>query len=215
MKNDKTKWKRMAFKNNKVWVAMGEDGKPVKKNGKLLIRYQIDQDYEYWVNRKNISDIDPAAMKKKKKQSRKKTEPCTETDFGDAVCIFTDGASSGNPGPAGIGVLMRYGKHEKKISRYIGETTNNVAELEAIRIALLEIKKTTLPIKIFTDSGYAYGLLVKGWKPQKNRDIVRFIKKTMLEFSDLQFIKVKGHAGIEGNEIADALATSSIKDHGG
>ncbi|MBW2593225.1 MAG: ribonuclease HI, partial [Deltaproteobacteria bacterium] len=92
---------------------------------------------------------------------------------------------------------------------------NNVAELEAIRIALLEIKKTTLPIKIFTDSGYAYGLLVKGWKPQKNRDLVRFIKKTMLEFSDLQFIKVKGHAGIKGNEIADALATSSIKDHGG
>ncbi len=204
----------MAFKNNKVWMAVGEDGTPFEKNGKLLIKYQIDQDHEYWINRKNISKIDPVAMKKKNKPVKDKPDIYVDTDLSNAVCIFTDGASSGNPGPAGIGVLMRYGKHEKKISRYIGETTNNVAELEAIRIALLEIKKTTLPVKLFTDSGYAYGLLVKGWKPKKNQDLVRFIKKTMIEFSDLQFVKVKGHAGIEGNEVADTLATSAIKDHG-
>lgn len=205
----------MAFKNNKVWMAVGPDGKPVEKNGRVLIKYQVDQDHEYWANPMNISGIDPGAMKKKKKQAMEKPAVHPETDFNNAVCIFTDGASSGNPGPAGIGVLMRYGSHEKKISRYIGETTNNVAELEAIRTALVEVKKTAMPVRIFTDSGYAYGLLVKGWKPKKNRDLVRCIKKTMADFSDLRFIKVKGHAGIEGNEIADTLATSAIRNHGG
>ncbi|MBU4419678.1 MAG: ribonuclease HI, partial [Proteobacteria bacterium] len=41
------------------------------------------------------------------------------------ICIYTDGASSGNPGPSGIGILLLYGDHEKEISKYIGPATNN------------------------------------------------------------------------------------------
>jgi ribonuclease HI len=60
MTDDKIDWKRMQFKRNKVWLAMDRNQKPVLKNGRVLIKYQLDQDYEYWVNPKNIKPIDSA-----------------------------------------------------------------------------------------------------------------------------------------------------------
>ena len=97
------------------------------------------------------------------------------------------------------------------MSKYIGIATNNIAELEAIRMGLLAVKNTNLPVRVFTDSKYAYGVLVQGWKPKKNQEIIASIKKIILKFEDLKFIKVKGHVGIEGNERADVLATAAIK----
>ena len=128
------------------------------------------------------------------------------------VLVYTDGASSGNPGPSGIGVFFKYQSHEKELSKYIGIATNNIAELEAIKAGLLDLKNTDKSVRVFTDSSYAYGLLTLGWKPKKNIPLVQEIKKIILNFKDLNFIKVKGHAGDEGNERADALATSAIKN---
>jgi len=216
----------MVFKKNKVWLATGKDQKPVTKNGKVLIRYQLDQDYEYWVLSKNIKPIDSLQRNEKtekeekstKKSSKQKgtktksdTELLVETSCDDAINIYTDGASAGNPGPSGIGVVLRFGEHEKEISRYIGITTNNMAELEAIRSGLMAVKNSNLPVRVFTDSRYACGVLTQGWKAKKNQDIIESIKKTLSKFNDLKFIKVKGHVGIEGNERADFLATSAIK----
>lgn len=216
----------MVFKKNKVWLATGKDQKPVTKNGKVLIRYQLDQDYEYWVLSKNIKPIDSLQRNEKtekeekstKKSSKQKgtktksdTELLVETSCDDAINIYTDGASAGNPGPSGIGVVLSFGKHEKEISRYIGITTNNMAELEAIRSGLMAVKNSNLPVRVFTDSRYACGVLTQGWKAKKNQDIIESIKKTLSKFNDLKFIKVKGHVGIEGNERADFLATSAIK----
>ena len=226
MTDDNINWKRMVFKKNKVWLATGKDQKPVTKNGKVLIRYQLDQDYEYWVLSKNIKPIDSLQRNEKtekeekstKKSSKQKgtktksdTELLVETSCDDAINIYTDGASAGNPGPSGIGVVLRFGEHEKEISRYIGITTNNMAELEAIRSGLMAVKNSNLPVRVFTDSRYAYGVLTQGWKAKKNQDIIESIKKILSKFNDLKFIKVKGHAGIEGNERADFLATSAIK----
>ena len=214
----------MHFKGNKVWLATDQNGKPIEKSDKVLIKYRLDHDYEYWVNKNRIKPIDPSQTKKKKSGkksppkhgilSKQKTDPIDETVCDDAICIYTDGASSGNPGPSGIGVLICFKKHEKEMSRYIGIATNNIAELEAIRAGLLEIKKTDLPIRIFTDSSYAYGVLTLNWKARKNVDLINLIKETILKFDDLKFIKVKGHAGIEGNEKANLLATSAIKKAG-
>ena len=135
-----------------------------------------------------------------------------QTGDKEGILIFTDGASSGNPGPAGIGVVMRFGKYEKEISEYIGLATNNIAELKAIQAGLQAVKKTDLPVWIFTDSRYAYGVLTLGWKAKANREVVQSIKKTMLKFKNLKIVKVTGHAGDEGNERADFLATSAIKN---
>jgi len=212
-----TGWKRMQFKKNKVWAATNGSKKLLVKNGKVLIKYQLNQDYEYWVHEKNVKPISNCQSRKPTKikpaQKKKgKTRLFKETIPPDTVCIFTDGASSGNPGPSGIGVLLKYGKHEKEISKYIGIATNNIAELEAINTGLLELKKTDMPVRIFTDSSYAYGLLALGWKARKNQTIVNAIRDRIAKFKDLKIIKVKGHAGHVENERADFLATSAIKN---
>jgi len=217
-------WKRMWFKENKVWVAADDKGIPVSKDGKILIKYQIKQDYEYWVNKSNVHPLDSPPTKSlqqndggsRNKKSSKGKEAANstlwdETEYKDMICLFTDGASSGNPGPYGIGVLMRYGEHTKEISTYIGDSTNNIAELKAIEAGLSALKNTDIPIRLFTDSKYAYGLLVLNWKARKNQKLVESIKKIMGRFQDLQIIKVKGHSGQPGNERADYLATSAIK----
>ncbi|MBF0229361.1 MAG: ribonuclease HI [Desulfamplus sp.] len=127
------------------------------------------------------------------------------------ITIYTDGASSGNPGSGGIGVFLKYREHEKEISESIGHTTNNIAELTAIKRALLELKRYDLPVRLYTDSSYALGILTKRWKATKNQELVEEIRNIIGKFKDIRFIKTKGHAGVVGNEKADALATQAIK----
>ncbi len=225
MENNNISWERMIFKGNKVWQAFGPDEKPLYKNGKVLIKYNTNQDYEYWVNENNLEEISPGASGKPqvRKKARDKASlnnrKEVDKDFSserdipsDAICIYTDGASSGNPGPSGIGIFFRFGEHEKELSRHIGIATNNMAELEAIRTALLELKTTKKPVRIFTDSSYAYGVLTLNWKAKKNPELINSIKKTMTSFSDLKLVKIKGHAGHTGNERADSLATRAVKN---
>ena len=225
MTTNKINWKRMRFKKNKVWLATDQKGEPITKNGKSLIKYQLEQDYEYWVHPKSIKPIDASSSEsnllKKNKLAKASSKPnnttpelATVPHDDKTICIYTDGASSGNPGPAGIGILLKYGKEGKELSKYIGIATNNIAELEAIRIGLLELKTTARPVRIFTDSSYAHGVLSLGWKARKNQDLIKSIKKIISKFKDFQIVKVKGHAGIEGNERADFLATSAIKNAG-
>ena len=198
----------MRFKKNKVWVAVDNSGKVVEENGKVLIKYQLDQTHEYRVRTSSLKPLDPEPQTPQPVQ--KEALAPQSSDAGE-ILIFTDGASSGNPGPAGIGVVLRFGKYEKEISDYIGLATNNIAELRAIQAGLLAVKRTELPVRIFTDSRYAYGVLTLGWKAKANHDLVQSIKKTMKKFKNLKIVKIKGHAGDEGNERADLLATSAIK----
>ena len=206
MEPDKSQWKRMRFKKNKVWLAVDKTGNPLEKDGKVLIKYQLDQPHEYWVRTNNIRPIDENSLEIEMPEKAMQT---AQADHQKEVCIFTDGASSGNPGPSGIGVVLRFGKHEKEISEYIGVATNNVAELKAIQAGLSALKKKNLSVRIFTDSSYAYGVLKLGWKARANNQLVESIKKSMKRFQNLEIVKV-GHIGDEGNERADFLATSAI-----
>lgn len=223
-------WKRKRFKKNKVWVATDSNGKLMIRKNKALIKYQLDQEHEYWVNPEKIYEIQPETVANEKPKDTpslkknpvkgKKITPMDHPDNMDhpdseknVITIYTDGASSGNPGPSGIGVFMQYGTHEREISRYIGNSTNNIAELTAVKTALMELKRSDLPIRIYTDSSYVCGLLISGWKAKKNIPLVDSIKKLMAQFDDLRIIKVKGHDGINGNERADQLATSAITSH--
>jgi ribonuclease HI len=212
--SDQLEWRRMRFKNNKVWQATDRNGRPLEKNGKVLIKYQLNQDYEYWVNPTNLGQIDAPAGVRRPSGATAKKQKTLPPAAPNTVHIYTDGASSGNPGPSGIGVVLQYGEKTKEISKYIGNTTNNVAELEAIRTALMALKRRNLPVRIYTDSSYAQGVLSFGWKARKNKELVEGIRNLLSDLKDVTLIKVRGHSGHAQNERADQLARAAIASIG-
>jgi ribonuclease HI len=127
-----------------------------------------------------------------------------------AIQLWTDGACSGNPGPAGLGVSREFRGELIELSEYLGEGTNNIAELTAILRGLALVDDPDAPVDVMTDSEYCIGLLGKGWKAKKNQDLVAELRRSIARFSDVRLIKVPGHAGVEGNERADELARAAI-----
>ncbi len=133
--------------------------------------------------------------------------------------IFTDGASSGNPGPGGYGVILRSGAHYKEISEGFRLTTNNRMELLAVCIGLEAIKKINQNIIIYSDSKYVidsvekkwvFGWIKKGFEGKKNKDLwLRFLN--LYKLHQIKFVWVKGHAGHPENERCDQLAVLASK----
>jgi len=139
----------------------------------------------------------------------------------DEVEIFTDGACSGNPGPGGWGVLLRYGENERELFGGEKATTNNRMELTAV-IRALEALKRPVRAKVHTDSTYVqqgitrwiHGWKKNGWRtsskePVKNADLWQQLEAAAKRHS-VQWLWVKGHAGHDGNERADALANKGV-----
>ena len=79
------------------------------------------------------------------------------------VQVYTDGASRGNPGPGGYGIVMIAGKHRKELSKGFRLTTNNRMELLAVIVALESMKSANLNISIYTDSKYVVDSIEKKW----------------------------------------------------
>jgi ribonuclease HI len=140
------------------------------------------------------------------------------------VEIWTDGACSGNPGPGGWGVLLRYNGHEREMCG--GEatpTTNNRMELTAA-IRALEALTRPSTVKLHTDSVYVRSGITSwlpnwvrnGWrtsdkKPVKNADLWQELSAQVARHT-VEWLWVKGHAGDEGNERADALANQGMAE---
>jgi len=137
------------------------------------------------------------------------------------VVIYTDGACRGNPGPGGWGALLSYAGKERELSGAEVETTNNRMELSAA-IAALEALKRPCDISLYTDSQYLrLGITEwlpnwkrRGWKtaarkPVKNQDLWQRLD-TAITRHRIDWHWVKGHAGVPGNERADALANRAI-----
>lgn len=130
--------------------------------------------------------------------------------------IYTDGAVSGTPGPAGSGVIfIQDSKIIKTLVIPLGTQTNNFAELSAILYALKEIEDINgikkHRIRIYTDSKYCIGSIKLGWNAKKNKELIRKIKKLVNTFTQLTFHHVKGHSGVWGNEMADQAALKAKK----
>lgn len=134
------------------------------------------------------------------------------------IVMYTDGASRGNPGPGGYGVILMSGKLRKEISQGYRLTTNNRMELMAVIAGLEALKKTGLKITIYTDSQYIVKALNEGWlnkwmatnfsKGKKNKDLwVRFYD--LYRQQQIRFVWVKGHAENIHNNRCDELATAA------
>jgi len=139
----------------------------------------------------------------------------------NTVEIFTDGACSGNPGPGGWGLVLRYNGKEKELSGSEVETTNNRMELIA---AIEGLRALTRPMRvhIHTDSTYVKDGITKwivnwkrnGWKttakkPVKNVDLWQALDDALVGHK-VEWFWVKGHSGHVENERADALARAGI-----
>ena len=79
------------------------------------------------------------------------------------LVVYTDGASRGNPGPGGYGVILIWGSLRKELSQGYRKTTNNRMELLAVIVALEALKKEGLTVTVFTDSKYVVDSIEKGW----------------------------------------------------
>jgi ribonuclease HI len=142
----------------------------------------------------------------------------------DRVSIWTDGACSGNPGPGGWGAILRYGGREKELCGGEAATTNNRMELMAA-IAALEALSRPCRVALHTDSQYVRGGVTgwihnwkrNGWrtsdkKPVKNEDLWRRLDEAATRH-EIDWRWVKGHAGDEMNERADALARKGMSSY--
>jgi ribonuclease HI len=144
------------------------------------------------------------------------------------IIIYCDGGCRGNAKDENIGgwgAVLEYKGHVKEL--YGGErnTTNNIQELKGAINALMALKTTNLPVRVHCDSAYVVngitswvaGWKKKGWKKgdgktPENLELWKKLDELVLKQSDIKFIKVKGHAGVELNELADQLANKAMDE---
>ena len=140
----------------------------------------------------------------------------------ELIEIFADGACKGNPGTGGWGAWLRCGLHEKELFGGELHTTNNRMELTAVIRALESLKRRSR-VRLSTDSQYVQKGIsewIKGWKsrgwktsskePVKNVDLWQELEM-LAGRHEIEWVWVKGHAGHEGNERADALANRGVE----
>jgi ribonuclease HI len=217
----------MSFKGQTVWVNSDDSGRPIlDAEGRAEMKYRENDTKTYRPSPQNLlpagADSPPpsparsaagkprASASASKAASAKPLSPASA----DTVHVWTDGACSGNPGPMGIGIVVVAGARRKEHGEYLGRGTNNIAELTAIRRGL-EIARELVPdprqpIRVYTDSSYAIGLLSQGWKAKANQELIAEIRDFLRAFPSLRMVKVEGHAGVPENERCDLLARQAV-----
>lgn len=121
--------------------------------------------------------------------------------------IYTDGSCLGNPGPAGIGIILICGDRMRNISKPIGHGTNNIAEISAVVMALQTLKhRNQTEVELFTDSALVEGLLVRGWKAKANLELVHLMRDLASDCKIIRVTRIGRNSGNALNERCDELA---------
>lgn len=234
-------WIEARLRGQKVLARANADGTLTDEGGRVEIRYKASDPRAYRAATRNLEVVvgkvwpddhcvpadfvapksDDDAKKSaaagttgagaKAKKSVKVVKPVA-APAKDAWIAYTDGACTGNPGPAGAGfiVITPEGKtHEGYESLGIG--TNNIAELTAIWRAAELVPHEAPEVVIHTDSKYAIGVLSLGWKAKANQELIAKIKRALEAHQKIRFVYVPGHSGIPLNERADELAREAIR----
>ncbi len=219
----------MLLRDSKVFARSDANGTPIASDGRVEIRYRKGDSKSYQAAVRNLTPIDgaellhdddfgvgtpaePKAKSKSKKSSGAKksgsAEPITHPE--NAVIAYADGACSGNPGPAGLGVVAMNGDERVELSEYLGVGTNNIAELTAIQRVAERFAGSAKPVHVYTDSSYSIGVLTKGWKAKANQELIANVKSAMRKVPEIELHYVPGHAGVALNERADELARAAV-----
>ena len=205
-------WVSRMLRGQRIWARATVDGKIADRDGRVEILYKAGGK-SYRASSRNLeADLQPETKSDAEMAPPASAAAPAAAPLSPAVnpfIVYADGACSGNPGPAGIGVVLLDGNQREELSEFLGDGTNNIAELTAI-VRALELAPRDRTVLLHSDSAYALGLLGKGWKAKANQSLVAAMRELAKEFRDLRLVKVAGHAGIPENERADALARDAV-----
>lgn len=229
-------WRKMRLRDSDVFVRVDESGAPRATGGRVEIRYNAKSPKAYHAAARNLSEIAGAAIlpddhcveatsddassagSSGVKSGARTTKAAALAKGGavgpaipeGAIIVYADGACSGNPGPAGLGMVLIDGKSRIERSEYLGTATNNIAELTAVLRALEAAPDGARALAIHTDSQYSIGVLQKGWKAKANTELVAEVRDAIAARPDTHLRYVPGHSGVPLNERADALAREGV-----
>lgn len=206
-------WVEALFRGaDKVFVEVDDAGKLLTVNGKAKMRYK---------NAESAPQYSPFADKIALGEGGPVTpEPAAapKPAAGKAEHIaYTDGACTGNPGPAGGGALVMFPDGSKiEKHRALGMSTNNVGELTGVLLAIEILEEAGVPfetrVDVHADSKYAIGVLSGEMKAKANADLIKSIRARLAKWPNLRWVWVRGHTGNVGNERADALARKGVEE---
>jgi ribonuclease HI len=216
----------MRLRNAEVLARCDASGELISKEGRVEVRYKPNDGRAYFASAANLKPpggapkIEPdsfcgagEAVKKPSKAKKKASSatPAPEKPDGDEILAYADGACSGNPGPAGVGAVAMWGDQMRELSEYIGEATNNIAELTGILRAVELAHELGRPLRLYTDSTYSIGVLTQGWKVKANKELVAKVRQALDAHPDTKLFHVRGHQGVRLNEHADELAVRAVQ----
>ncbi len=222
-------WTVALLRGQRVLARANADGTFLADAGRVEIRYRKTDPRAYRASASNLKAVEgealvpdgdvvpgaepePKAVKAPAPEKLDRSPAAKPTRGADGWVAFTDGACSGNPGPAGSGVVVIHpGGRIDEGFEYLGISTNNVAELTGILRALEAIPAEAPTILIHTDSQYSIGVLTKGWKAKVNQELIAKTKSLLAKRPQARLVYVKGHAGIPMNERADELAREAVR----
>lgn len=229
-------WARAVLRGQRVLARVRADGTFDAASGRVEIRYKPSDPRAYRAAVRNLEKMEgeeilpddacvpgeeaPTKGEKRSGRAEKAEKKATAASAigpvpAGAWTVYADGACSGNPGPAGLGIVIvgpDGATHEGY--EYLGIGTNNIAELTAI-LRAAELVPDAANAVVHTDSQYSIGVLTKGWKAKANQDLVASVKDALARRKAsgtpwrLQY--VPGHAGVPLNERADELAREAVR----
>jgi ribonuclease HI len=193
----------------------------------LKAQEQIIKNYHMILEFNNIKAKSVYEAPKNQEADSSKAEE-KDDDKEEHIRIYCDGACSGNPGEAGSGLAIYSNKKNPVLlhGAYEKDGTNNIAELNALYQALIIARQSNSQniITIYSDSKYsidcittwAYGWKAKGWTKKggeiKNLELIKEAHQLYERLKNkIEIHHVKGHSGVEGNELADRMAVYTIK----
>ena len=230
-------WARALLRGQKVLARARADGALDAQGGRVEVRYKPNDGRAYQAAARNLEIIPgeallpddacaPAEAAPPKAESKTESKAGKSADRKTAAAakalapgavpegawtVYADGACSGNPGPAGLGIVL-VGPDGKVAEgfEYLGIATNNVAELTGILRAAEIVPEGDVAI-VHTDSQYTIGVLTKGWKAKANQELIASIKTALARHQGWRLVYVPGHAGVPLNERADELAREAVR----
>jgi ribonuclease HI len=214
-------WIRRLLRGNPVYVRVDAEGRPVTAaDGRVDVAYKAAPGAKLY--RASLRNLDPTGDPADEKPITLEidpppgSEPATAASAPDPIIIYTDGAASPNPGPCGIGIVILDRGERREISEYLGDGTNNIAELTAVLRGLEAISpgQRGRPVLLHTDSEYSIGVLTLNWKPKKNVELIAELRRLMVDFPRLRLVKVPAHSGVPENERCDQLAYAAVTRRG-